>query len=131
MDNGYIPVGKVYPSKNQERNDFVIKFPRVVWGLINNDKYYKKLGQRNEKGKPVPKFSIFRSGNKIGIAIPMVAKYGEKKPYLHIIKYRDKYKHGIAGNDRQYFIFDIDKDFNPKLNASVRYKAYDKTSYFN
>jgi hypothetical protein len=120
MNEQYTKVGLILPTKEHE-GSYVIKFARIAWLLYKND-YWKEYGEVHSSGKGiVPKYNIFCDGRKIGLALPQKTK-DEKKPYLILIKKRDRFKVGIAGRQRRYYIFDVDDDFNPKLNSSVTYR---------
>ena len=123
MNNQFIRVGKVYPSKNEERDDYCVRFHKIVWGLIKND-YWEEYGQVGENNRQVPRFNLVCNYKKIGIVMARKTKI-DNKPYLHLLKMRDGMKKGLAGRERQYFIFDVDEDFNPAIESEVSYKVVD------
>ena len=134
IGDGYVNVGVILPTKKEERNDYIIKFARIGW-LVMENQYWKEVGQRSDNPKIrgsglVPKFNLFHKMDKIGIVVPMIAKHGKEDPYLHIIKWRNKRIHGIAGWARSYYIFDVDKNYDPVTKAIVRYKV-NKRRFFD
>ena len=127
MDSQFLRVGKVYPAKNEERNDYCVRFRKITWGLIKND-YWEEYGQVGENNRQVPRFTLVCNYKKIGIVMARKTKKNDK-PYLHLLKMRDRMKKGLAGRERQYFIFDVDENFNPTLESEVSYKIVDSQAW--
>jgi hypothetical protein len=126
IDDQYSNVGIILSTK--KGNNFIAKFFKITWLLLNS-KYWKEVGQKTENGQYASKFNIIKDGNRVGIGIIRQAKYGNKEPYLHLIKHRKNTMNGIAGKSREYFVFDLDDDFNPKINSPIRAKIFSKTYY--
>ena len=90
------------------------KMSRVTWAIFTNNYYdedIKKFGTDESKYKSItsiPKYSVWKNGNKIGPGL--IRQTEEGKPFIFIPKtYK---KGGSLAISRDYYIYEIDDDYN-------------------
>ena len=124
---GMTSTNKIFRTKDKDR--FMIKFPRGNWTFFFNkfrDETIARINDGDEseelqgyKGNinNVPVYSVYKNGRKASIALPRYTKE-ENNPYLFIPKNKQPFKPGIIKN---YYIFDVDDEFNIKHMASLMF----------
>jgi hypothetical protein len=104
------------------------KFPRALWALFLNEKYddiIKRIDNEDidtlnfyKKKSFVPKYTIFKNNNKIGIAIPREPEENHRFLFIPNTYKGDKEKKDVSIH-RDYYIFDIDEKYNIKDEARL------------
>lgn len=108
-----ISISQLRPYKNK---GFIAKFARSSWLFVWNEWYKDNLESVKNgdfsifKGKNgIPRYSIFRHGEKIGFALGRKADNGKR--FLFIPKSKSIQKH--------HYVFNVDENYAPSNQSSL------------
>ena len=97
-------------------------FPRAKWAFFENEFYESDISTFNSGTNEhyrtiyaIPKYTIFKKGKKIGIALPRVSEFADKKFLFVPNTYKQKWnvstnvkKYSVL---RDYYIYEVDDDY--------------------
>ena len=128
-------INKIYQEdKDLEYHECVFLNSKIRWLLFENEYYeddVKDFTNGNEETKghyksisSIPKYSIHKNKVKIGIMLPRISHSDDNRPFLFapktvitkMNKRRGLYPTKIG---RDYFIYDVDEDYEIKENARL------------